>query len=201
MTDSGAVFKEALVAVRRALKLRGFAAKGSTFYKKVDGGNTLVVSVQKATKSSRAETEMTINFGVYNSRIGTKLQDDSSAALDVWRAHWRERVMENGREKWLRVSAGDSAEVVARTMLDALERVLPELHARSTDESLRDEWLSRSSPGITNRQRLILLSILINEIGPADKLAGVVEELRNLVAGTVHEGLVERELAAAGVRC
>jgi hypothetical protein len=81
-----------------------------------------------------------------------------------------------------------------------LEAVLPELIAHSTDEALRDEWLSGLSPGIGKMQRLLYLAVLVHEIGRSEKLGSVVEELRRLVSGGVHEVLVERQLTAADIR-
>ena len=199
--ESGAVLKDALVVVRQALKARGFSAKGTTFHRKTDDGNTVVLSVQKSVKSSPAEAEVTLNFGVYSARLGSKLQDESSSALDVTKAHWRKRLREGGREKWLHVKATDPADIAGRrVILDAVEGVLPELLEHASDEALRNEWLSGSSPGLTDMQRLLFAAILVNEIGPDERLNAVVGELRGLVAGSVHQGLVEGRLARAGVR-
>jgi hypothetical protein len=93
-------------------------------------------------------------------------------------------------------SPGDSA----RVLLDALEGVLPELSDYSTDEALRDEWLAGASPGLVEMQRLMYLAILLNVIGPPEKLERVVGDLRSLVSGSVHQRLVETRLARAGVR-
>jgi hypothetical protein len=200
LTESGPPLKAALVMARRALKERGFSAKGTTFYRKCQTGNTVVLSVQKSVKSSSADAQVTINYGVYSQRIGGRLQDDASSALDVSKAHWRKRLSEGGREKWLRVKSEDSPEVIGRIILGAAEDVLTELAQTASDEALRGVWLSGSSPGIGNMQRLLFLAILINEIGPADRLKGVVADLRSLVSGSAHERLVEGRLARAGVQ-
>jgi hypothetical protein len=98
------------------------------------------------------------------------------------------------------VKVTDSVEESATIIRGALEGVLAELVEHSTDEALRSEWLSGSSPGIGNMQRLLFGAILVNEIGPSEKLGGVIRELRGLVSGSVHEGLVEGRLARASVR-
>lgn len=54
--------------------------------------------------------------------------------------------------------------------------------------------------GLTDMQRLLFAAILVNEIGPVEKLGDIVSEPRRLVAGSVHEGLVEGRLARAGVQ-
>jgi Domain of unknown function (DUF4304) len=200
VTGSDRALRDALAVVRRRLKARGFTAKGMTFYQRVDGGNTIMVSLQKSVESFAAEAKIVINYGVYSARLGERLQSDPSSAVDIWKAHWRKRLTENGREKWLFVNATNDAEDQAQVILAAFESILPDLLDHSTDETLRRSWLSGVSPGITNMQRLLFLAILINEQGPAEQLTAVVAELRSLVSGTVHERFVERQLATAAVR-
>lgn len=192
--------REILVVVRRALKERGFSARGKTFFRKADSGNTLVLSIQKSVKSTSARSLVTTNYGVYSGCIARKLKQETGAALDVSAAHWRKRLTEGGREKWLRLRVTDPVDESATAILRSLEGVLAELEEHSTDEALRDEWLTSSSPGIGRMQRLLYLAVLLTEIGPAEKLRAVVAELRSLVAGGVHEGLVERQLADADIR-
>jgi len=155
MGSGAEVLKAALVEVRRALKQRGFSAKGTIFYRRADDGNTVVLSAQKSVKSSPANAEVTLNYGVYSARLGDRLQDDPSSALDVTKAHWRKRLAEGGREKWLHVRATDSAAGAGKVILDTVEGVLLALLEHASDEALRDEWLSGSSPGLTDMQRLL----------------------------------------------
>jgi hypothetical protein len=115
--NSSAVLKDALIAVRRALKERGFSVNGMTFHRKMNDGNTIVLSLQKSVKSSPAETEVTLNYGVYSTRVGSRLQEDPSGALDVSQAHRRKRLTEGEREKWLRVKAADSPDETAGNIL------------------------------------------------------------------------------------
>ena len=49
-------------------------------------------------------------------------------------------------------------------------------------------------------QRLLFLAIVLNEIGPSERLGGVVRELRDLVSGSVYEALMDGRLAREGVR-
>jgi hypothetical protein len=199
MTDSGLVLKGALTHVKRALKQRGFASRGTTFYRTSDQGNTVALSVQKSRHSSDAEAQITINYWVYCVRIGEKLEDDPSWALDVAMAHWRRRLAEGGREKWLHVKATDHVEETATAILRGIEEVFDDLVAHSTDEALVEAWLAGSSPGLTKMQRLTFLSVLLSELGPTKRVEDVVGELRRLVSGTVHESLIEGRLARAGV--
>lgn len=198
--DSGAVLKEALASVRLALRDKGLRAKGMIFFRTADAGNVVLLAIQKSTTSTRARATVTLNYGVYCTLLGAKLQDDASASHDVTRAHWHDRLTENGQEKWIGVDASDSAAQCAHVILQAMHRVLAVADEHSTSEALRDEWLAGSSPGLTDMERLLFATILVNEIGPAERLGGLVHQLRASVAGGVHEGLVERRLVRAGVQ-
>jgi hypothetical protein len=69
MRDSGSVLHAALAVVKRTLKERGFSAKGTRFYRRAESGNTVLLAVQKSKKSSSAESQVTLNYGVYSARI------------------------------------------------------------------------------------------------------------------------------------
>jgi hypothetical protein len=200
MMDSKAMLKDALGAVRQRMKAHGFSAKGTSFHRKNEEGNTELISVQKSVKSSSEVSEVTVNYGVYSARVGNGLGDDPSSALDVAQAHWRKRLTREGREQWLVVRATDSAEEAARLLVDAVDSVLSELNEQSSDERLRDVWLTGASPGIGAMQRLLFLAIILKDLGPSEDLSRVVAELRTLVSGGVHAGLVERQLSMAGVQ-
>src|SRR5262249_54872076 len=159
-----------------------------------------LLSVQKSQTSSAAESRLAINYGTYSKRIGVALRDPASYEIALDRSHWRKRFSEGGREKWLSVKGSDAVEQSAGSILQGVAIVLPELRDHSTDEALRDEWLSGVSPGIVEMKRLLYLAILINEIGHKERLESVVADLRALVSGGVHESLIERQLTDAGLR-
>lgn len=201
MIESASVLKEALIELKRTLKERGFAASGATFHRKAEDGNTVMLSVQKSKNPAPGRVQLTLNYGIYCALIGSRLEgDDGSAPIDVTKAHWRKRLSDGAREKWLSIEATDSSHNCARVIVDAAEGVLAELGAHSSNTALRDEWMAGSSPGLTDMQRLLFLAILVSEIGPNERLEGLVEELRALVSGSVHERLVARQLGRAGVR-
>ncbi len=194
------LFKAATVEVRRVMKTKGFSAKGLDFYRRGADSNVSIVSLQKSAKSTATETVVAVNYGVRSARIGRLLHEDEGATSDLAAAHWRRRLSEDGIEKWLTISASDSPANVQALLLHAIESILPDLDSHASDEALRDTWLAGKSPGLVNMKRLLFAAILVHEIGPADKLANVVGELRRSVAGGVHERLVELELQTAGVR-
>src|SRR5690349_11088765 len=121
--ESDAVLKEALVRLRRELKERGFRSRGTAFHRRTPDGNVIILSIQRSSKSTRVKSEVTLNYGVYSTLVGNKLQDDPSSAMDIANAHWRKRFSEGGREKWFSVVAEDSPDSCARMLLDAAESV------------------------------------------------------------------------------
>jgi len=195
---SAAVLAQALASAKRTFAARGFAGTKTKLFWVVEGGNTLTVALQSSARSSSAERLVTLNYGVYSARIGAKLQeDDESAARDVSSAHWCKRLCEQGQERWLSVKATDSVVGVTERVVAAFEGILPDLLAHSKDEALRDAWLAGAGPGLTAMQRLLYAAILVHELGPRDRLDGVLAELRGRVSGTMHEGTIERRLARA----
>ena len=196
MTDDDAQFAEAVRSLRTRLKSEGFRAKGRTFFQR-DGGNTMLISVQRSTASTPSNVSVTVNYGVRSGLLAARLnEDDGERALtDIWKAHWRKRITdEHAREAWIEVDWS-----FGNRLLSAVEGILPDLSSHSSDASLRDEWLEGRSPGLTKMQQLLYAAILVNEIGPPDKLQSVVDALRSLVEGTIHEGLVEARLRTSGV--
>lgn len=194
------VFKGAVALIRSALRDRGFSSKGSTFWRKTDEGNTLLLVLQRSSGSSARTRRVTINYGTHCVRIATALGRDPADELDVWKAHWRKRLAESGRERWIEIGEDDSPQHVADQLLAAvLHEVLPDLTLHASDTQLREEWFSGASPGVGNMQRLLFLAILLRDIGPPESLIDIVAELRTLVSGSVHAALVEHDLKRAGL--
>lgn len=59
---------------------------------------------------------------------------------------------------------------------------LPELNKLENDVAMRDLWLTQRSPGLTEMERLINLSILLRALGPPDQSAATIESLEKLAA-------------------
>lgn len=197
MTDSS--MKTALVPLRVFLKANGFSVKGTMFHRVLEGGNTAMLAIQKSVKSSSSETLFTLNYGIYSACIGRSLHAASAESRDLSAAHWRKRLGDGVREEWVKLSGAESAAEASSALLACAKRVLPDLLEHSTDTALRDEWLRGHAPGLGKMQRLLFLAILLHEIGPRERLEGVLRELRELVSGGIHQGLIEMQLAEAGV--
>jgi hypothetical protein len=59
---------------------------------------------------------------------------------------------------------------------------LPELDKLADDAALRDLWLAERSPGLTDTERLLNLSILLRDLGPQDKYEATIKALKELAA-------------------
>ncbi len=187
-------FKGVQAELKNELKRRGYSAKGSTFARLHPSGNSLLIASQRSTKSTHLETLVTLNYGVYSAQIGRWLEDEPTAARDITRAHWRRRIRESGREKWIRIASESSNEDASRELLEQLSLAATDLENHGSDENLRDDWLVGVSPGLTEIERLLYLAILLHQIGPRDRLAEVLAALRSLVEGRPQEGIVRRQL-------
>jgi hypothetical protein len=202
MADTKALFAEAMALVRGESKRRGFAGRGTTLYRVVDGsGNTASILVQKGKDSTAALARVTLTYGVYSAALGRRLADAAEVARDVWRAHWRDRLSTaDGGEVWLTIGETETKDTVAARLVQAIDSILPVLLAHATDDALRREWLAGRCPGLTAFERWIYLAVLLDEAGRHDDVARVVSELMAAVAGTVHERVAESRLRHAGVR-
>lgn len=193
------IMKKVSVAVRRVLAERGYGGSGTTFVRRGDDGNTLIVELQKGSKSTPTAAVLTINYGVYSARVGRCLDEDSAAARDVARAHWRSRIDEDGRERWLTISVAASEVDIETELRPVLAEVDADLQSHRSDVELRDAWLTGHGGGLTRMQRLIYLSCLVKQIGPADRLDEVVGELRAYVEGRPQAAIVRHQLARIGI--
>jgi len=195
--SSAGVVSAAITLLGKELRRCGFARTRGAFTKRSVEGNLLVVAIQRSSKSSRARSLVTINYGVYSAHVASALRRDvKTTATD---AHWWRRLSDGNQERWLPVLATDSAPATAKCILSALGTVLPDLQAHATDSSLRDEWLAGSSPGLTNMERLLFLAVLLKKVGPADALTEVLRELEDGVASGRHPRWVQDALVNAGV--
>jgi hypothetical protein len=59
---------------------------------------------------------------------------------------------------------------------------LPQLDKLRNDVAIRDLWLAQRSPGLTEMERLVNLSMLLRDIGPPDQAAATTRALKELAA-------------------
>lgn len=163
-----------------------FAAHGFTRsdlrYWSSRGGNRSVVQFQSSLSSTRQAARITVNLGVWNRRVASFDELEATkrdVVLDS--CHWNVRLGNLGvppQDEWWTIE-GRSRDGTAQRAIEELliEKGFPELERLSADQPLRDLWLNGKGPGRTSFQRLYGLSILLAEIGPRDRLPGVLKEL------------------------
>jgi hypothetical protein len=193
------VFKAAWTLLKKDLKRHGFSCAGTAARRGSSVGPIALISAQKSQRSTGETVLATINYGVFSLRVAAGMEEPPERPPSVDRAHWRTRVR-FGASEWLTIRSTDDPDRVAAALAEVvLGSIVPDLDRHSTDEELRDEWLSGSSPGLSAMQRLLYLVILLREIGPSARLGESIKALRALVKASIHEGLVEFELKRLGL--
>ena len=189
-------FEDLLSRIAARLQERGFARRGSVLFCE-RGGNFGLIDFQKSQKTSREAVVFTVNLGVVSGKLVRFFSPSKKvgppARVSDW--HWRERLgflLAEGRDQWWSISAGTDVRRISQTLEDALIRLaLPEIERYIGDESLRDLWLARRSPGLTELQRLRNLAVLLQAIGPGHELPLVMDELRK--SSTTTANLIEKQ--------
>jgi len=165
------------------LRQPGFSKRGHIFVC-VSAGNWAVIEYQKSQKSSAEAVVFTANVGVVSQRLArffsSPMEPKKPPASSEW--HWRQRLgflLPQRQDIWWTLTPNTLAEV-SREIEDALGVALPAVEGYLQDESLRDLWLSGSSPGLTEVQRLKNLAVLLKAVGPEDRLDPILDELRRV---------------------
>lgn len=161
---------------------RGFTRTGLT-YRSRRGENYVVIQLQSSVSSTRQAAKVTVNLGIWNRRVATFDDPEPGAKRELTfeACHWSTRLgnlRTPPRDEWWTID-GSPRDAIERTAIEDLlvEKALPELERLSVDRALCDLWLSGQAPGRTAFQRLYDLSILLAQIGPLDRLPGVLREL------------------------
>jgi hypothetical protein len=175
------------VEVTPLLKGRGFARAGSYFRRRRDG-NWALIHFQRSVKSSASRTLFTGTLGVWSRRVAHFVGRDPQVEKPIIdECHWTCRLgelLDEPDDRWWSFTGDSPDQSASKEVVDLVEsRALPLLDRMSTDEALRDLWLSGTSPGLTDFQRLVYLSALIHEIGPRSLLRPVADELDRVTRG------------------
>lgn len=185
--------------VAATLETRGFSRRHDLLAQRTASGNWLVVRFQKSRAGTAAHVKLTLNVGVVSARLAgpaaATLAALATLSPDAW--HLAERIgrwTSAGDDRWWSLSKATDVDVAADEIAHALGLAILALTATSSDEQLRDLWLSQRSPGLTDGQRLLNLGTMIAAIGPHELLPAVVDELRRLAPVMAHT--LERRLAA-----
>jgi hypothetical protein len=169
--------------VQPFLKEAGYSKKGTTF-RRINAETVHLVSLQKSRKTTRDEVQFAVNLAVGSMALLRRAEVDP-ATCAIEDCQWRVRLGASGLEveTWWSVRDETSAAHAAESVTGALRsHGLPALHALPDDASLRDTWLSGRSPGLTDVQRLVNLSALLQRLGPEDKAQDVISTMKQMAA-------------------
>ena len=103
-------------------------------------------------------------------------------------------MLPEGQDKWWTLGPGSNVQQIGDEIEAALDLALLEIEKRIKDESLRDLWLTGQSPGLTEVQRLKNLLVLVNALGPEERVASTLEDLRRV--SKVNAAMIEPKLKA-----
>ena len=194
----GGAFAELVNRVADFLQQRGFGRRAAVFFH-VRAGNWALIEFQKSQKTNADAVVFTVNVGVVSERLARffsiPLKPNQLPEASDW--HWRQRLgflMPESQDKWWTLKPSTRIEEVSREIEAALEMALPEIEKHLQDESLRDLWLTGRSPGLTEVQRLKNLAVLVKALGPENRVAPILDELRRV--SRANAVLLEQKLQA-----
>jgi hypothetical protein len=183
-------------AIAPTLRAHDFTGSGQTYHRR-QGSNWGVFNVQKSVASTAAYVFFTINVGVWSERVATAVTPAHRPRRpSVWDCHWQERVGHLLPEKrdvwWTLDSEMESSRLSDYLRQITSEHAIPAILAHTSDEALRDLWLSEVSHGLTNYRRLQNLLVLLKALGPSDHLPLVLDAWRQVAGSRAVE--YERQL-------
>lgn len=176
------------------LRLRGFSRRGQSFTR-WDRKNCQVINFQVwKERSTDSTTVFTVNLGVFSGALfwfeTGLMKPKKSPSVEI--CHWRTRLgnlLPDRQDKWWSIEQDSEIPSISEEILSAMEaHALPVLGHLDRDEALRELWLTGSSPGLNDFERLKHLSALLLMIGPQSELERVLQDLAGQATGTPWEG-------------
>ena len=132
--------------VKPALKSLGFGRRRGSFYL-FDHGNWAVVNFQRSSSSTAQRIRFTVNVGVASQRLsGLAPAEWRRKPPPEWKCDWRERLGFYRDEPvdtwWFLDEETDVAALAGEVLTLLVERAIPQMKTRMSDEVLRDYWLA-----------------------------------------------------------
>ena len=198
MKPSSELFNHLIKKVEPLIKGEGFSKRGTVFYSK-NSGNWEIIEFQKSQSGDVDTVAFTINLAIASIKLMKFFDPDRQMTLpERDERHWDKRIgllLPSREDKWWVLSNKNSMDEVVNVISSYLIiLVIPELKKFSSDLALRDLWLSGISPGLTEVQRLLNLTVLLTHLGPMDALPEVIERLKVLSAARPTEAMVQTYL-------
>jgi hypothetical protein len=183
------------------LKREGFKKTGLA-YEKDTGEDLLVIGYQRSRASGDCD-RFTVNLGIASKRLFALDDERKSKRTPVELCHWRMRLgrtLEVSADTWWELCEPADIPVAGRDQQEILRtRALPLMERMASDEALRSEWRAGRAPGLTELQRLLNLSALLNDPEHRGEQRAVIDELRDLASRKGFGGRVAVHLEALGV--
>ena len=187
-----------LKTIAPVLRELGFDHKDDMFYLRREG-NVALVEFQKSRESKPDAILFTVNLGILSSRLLEFFSDRSPSSEPLFdQCHWQMRLgflMPEQQDKWWTLTLATDTEILGQELASVLHNIaMPVIEQHIRDEALRDLWLSGQSPGLTDIQRLMNLSVLLRIHGPQARLGEIIQELRRASANKPSALMVEHHI-------
>jgi hypothetical protein len=158
-------YKLLIAAISNVLKARGFTKAGTTFYLFKEN-NWGVINFQKSKSATAQAASFTINLGVMSSAVN---KADSYRPVQgkpqVYDCHMQKRIgdlLPARRDHWWQIEEGTSLPQLTAEIEGVLTTLaIPEIERYITDESLIQAWLAGVVTGISERDRYLHLTTLL----------------------------------------
>jgi hypothetical protein len=183
------------------LSPRGYRKSGLT-YEKDDAEAIVVIGYQRSVHGGACD-RFTVNLGIGSKRLFAFEDQRKSKRTPVELCHWRMRLgrtLEESSDVWWELCGPEDLAAVGQEQQEILTtRALPLLEKTASDEALRVEWMAGKAPGLTELQRLLNLSVLLDDSNHRSEQRAVIEGLKDLASRKGFGGRVAVQLEALGV--
>jgi hypothetical protein len=183
------------------LKPEGFRKAGRSFEKESEEA-IVVVNYQRSRDGGECD-RFTVNLGIASKRLFAFEDPRRTKHTPVEVCHWRMRMgrtLDPPRDAWWELCSSTDVPEVGREHQEILRtKALPLLEMTACDSKLRAEWTAGRAPGITELQRLLNLSALLNDFEHRDEQRMVIEEMKDLARRKGFGGRVAVHLEELGV--
>jgi hypothetical protein len=183
------------------LKEKGFRRMGMS-YEQDTREAIAVVGYQRSVSRGDCE-KFTVNLGIGSKRIFAFEDQRTSKRTPIELCHWRMRLgrtLDEPADTWWELCGPADLPVVGREQQELLRaKALPLLNRMTSDDALRAEWREQRAPGLTELQRLLNLSVLLNDSEHREEQHAVIGKLKSLARGKAFAGTVAVHLEELGV--
>jgi len=183
------------------LKSEGFRKAGQSFERENEE-TIIVVGYQRSVERGEC-ARFTVNLGIASKRLFAFEDPQRTKHTPVEVCHWSMRMgrtLDQPRDAWWELCSSADLPAVGREHQEILRtKALPLLEMTASDSRLRAEWTAGRAPGLTELQRLLNLSALLNDLEHRDEQRTVVEELKDLARRKGFGGTVAVHLEELGI--